>query len=152
MCAEDDVFNNNGITGDSPVIGTVVSVSLLLIIATAVVYLVSLWLRRRKVKNELADNVAYNSHSSECEIKTNLDTNAAYHTVNNDDVITATNAAYAAVPSTSGDNDVDIVTSTNEAYVPTGIATSVNAVYEAVKSDTQPVKSDTLQYDYVPVL
>ena len=70
----------------------------------------------------------------------------------NDDVITATNAAYAAVPSTSGDNDVDIVTSTNEAYVPTGIATSVNAVYEAVKNDTQPVKNDTLKYDYVPVL
>ena len=58
-----------------------------------------------------------------------------------------------AVPSISGDNDVDIVTSTNEAYVPS-FATSVNAVYEAVKNDTQlqSVNSDTLQYDYVPVL
>ena len=108
------------------------------------VILVLLWLRRRKGKTELADNVVYNSHSSECEIKT--DANAAYHTV---DVITATNAAYAAVPSPSGDNDVDIVTSTNEAYVPTDIATSVNAVFEAVKNDTQPVKSDTLKYDYI---
>ena len=153
MCAggqEDDVFKNSGITESIPVIGTVVSVCLLLIIATAVVILVLLWLRRRKIKAGLADNVAYNSHSSECEIKT--DANAAYHTVSNDDVITATNAAYAAVPSTSGDNDVDIITSTNEAYVPTDIATSVNAVYEGVKNDTQPVKSDTLQYDYVPVL
>ena len=164
MCAggqEDDVFKNNGIPENIPVIGAIVSVSLLLIIATAAVILVLLWLRRRKVKTELADNVAYNSHSSECEIKTDANaayhtvnnddvttaTNAAYHTVNNDDVTTATNAAYAAVPSTSGDNDV-VVTSTNEAYVPTGIATSVNAV----KNDTPPVKSDTLQYDYVPIL
>ena len=127
-----------------------VSVSLLtLIIATAVVILVLLWLRRRKVKNELVDNVAYNSHSSECEIKT--DANTAYHTVSNDDVITATNAAYAAVPSTSGDNDVDIVTSTNEAYVPTDIATSVNAVYEAVNSDSATYYETcdaNLEYDY----
>ena len=79
MCAggqEDDVFKNSVITESIPVIGTVVSVCLLLIIATAVVILVLLWLRRRKVKTELVDNVAYNSHSSECEIKT--DANAAY--------------------------------------------------------------------------
>ena len=94
MCAEDDVFNNNGITGNSPVIGTVVSVCLLLIIATAAVILVLMWVRRRKGKTELADNVAYNSHSSECEIKP--DANAAYHTVTYDDIITTTNAAYAA--------------------------------------------------------
>ena len=128
-----------------------VSVSLLtLIIATAVVILVLLWLRRRKGKNELADNVAYNSHSSECEIKT--DANAAYHTVSNDDVITATNVAYAAVPSTSGDDNVDIVTSTNEAYVPTGIATSVNVSYEPVNSDSatyyETCDVANLEYDY----
>ena len=127
----------------------IISICLLLIIAIAVVILVLLCLRRKKVKTELVDSVAYNSHSNECEIKT--DSNAAYHTVNND-VITTTNAAYAAVPATSGDNDVDIVTSTNEAYVPTDIATSVNAVYEEVKYDTQPVKSDTPQYDYVPII
>ena len=131
-----------------------VSVSLLsLIIATTVVILVLLWLRRRKAKTELVDNVAYNSHSSECEIKTDLDTNTAYSTVNNDDVITATNAAYAAVPSTSGDNDVDITTSTNEAYVPTGIATSVNVSYEPVNSDSATYYYETcdvanLEYDY----
>ena len=112
-----------------------VSVSLLaLIVVTVVAILVLLCLRRRKVKTELVDNVAYNSHSSECKIKT--DSNIAYHTVNNDDAVTATNAANAAVPPTSGDNDVDIVTSTNEAYVPTDVATSVNAVYEPVNSDS----------------
>ena len=72
MCAgeQGDVFKNNGIPDNIPVIGAIVSVSLLLIIATAVFIPVLLWLRRRKVKNELADNVAYNSHSSECEMQT----------------------------------------------------------------------------------
>ena len=126
--------------------GTVIG---LLIFSICLLLIILLCLRRRKVKTELVDKVAYNSRSSECEIR--RDKNAAYHT-NYDDIVTATNAAYAAVPSTSGDNNVDITTSPNEAYASTDIATSVNAVYEPVKNDTPPVKSNTLQYDYVPVL
>ena len=119
------------------IVTVTVTVCFLLLTATIVLILALLWVRRRKHKPEIVDNVAYNCHEREI----NTTDNAAYHAITNR-IVTATNAA-ASVPSTSGENDVDIVTSTNAAYIPTNIAVSVNADYE-------PVTNNSLEeYDYI---
>ena len=124
----------------------VIGALLALIIATAVVICVVVWLRKRK-KSDPVDNVVYPSQN--WAIKT--DTNAAYHTVCAN-VVTATNeayeatsvptspnAAYQVVPTTR--ESEDIATSTNEAYVATDIATSVSTAQYSGDRD--------LVYDYV---
>ena len=93
-----------------------------------------LWVRRRKHKPEIVDNVAYNCHEREI----NTTDNAAYDAITNR-IVTATNAA-ARVPSTSGEN---VTTSKNAAYIPTNIAVSVNADYESVTNNSLE------EYDYI---
>ena len=124
----------------------IIGALLALVIATAVVICVVVWLRKRK-KSDPVDNVVYPSQN--WAIKT--DTNAAYHTVCAN-VVTATNegyeatsvptspnAAYQVVPTTR--ESEDIATSTNEAYVATDIATSVSTAQYSGDRD--------LVYDYV---
>ena len=87
------------------IVTVTVTISFLLLTATIVLVLALLWVRRRKHKPEIVDNVAYNCHEREM----NTTDNAAYHAITNR-IVTATNAA-ASVPSTFGENDVDIATS-----------------------------------------
>ena len=96
--------------------------------------------RRRKTP-QLTDNVAYNIHNH--DIKT--DTNEAYGTVDNNDVLaTATNPAYAT---TSGSGERDIHTATNEAYISTDFSTSDNPAY----APAEVSGTNTLVYDYARV-
>ena len=112
---------------------------LLVFIVSITVILLCLRQRWRRKTPQLTDNVAYNIHNH--DIKT--DTNEAYGTVDNNDVLaTATNPAYAT---TSGSGERDIHTATNEAYISTDFSTSDNPAYAPVKENC----GSTLVYDYV---
>ena len=97
--------------------------------------------RWRRKTPQLTDNVAYNIHNH--DIKT--DTNEAYGTVDNNDVLaTATNPAYVT---TSGSGERDIHTATNEAYISTDFSTSDNPAY----APAEVSGTNTLVYDYARV-
>ena len=108
-------------------------------IVTITTILLCLKQRRRRKIPQLIDNVAYNIHNH--DIKT--DTNEAYGTVDNNDVLaTATNPAYAT---TSGSGERDIHTATNEAYISTDFSTSDNPAYAPVEE----IRGSTLVYEAV---
>ena len=112
---------------------------LLVFIVSITVILLCLRQRWRRKTPQLTDNVAYNIHNH--DIKT--DTNEAYGTVDNNDVLaTATNPAYAT---TSGSGERDIHTATNEAYISTDFSTSDNPAYAPAEEN----RGSTLMYDYV---
>ena len=127
---------------DSTVLGAISGVALLLLVFIVTITAILLCLRqakRRRKIPQLTDDVAYNIHDH--DIKT--DTNEAYGTVDNNDVLaTATNPAYVT---TSGSGERDNHTATNEAYISTDFSTSHNPAYGPVEEN----RGSTLVYDHV---
>ena len=89
----------------------VACVILVLISVTTIIIGVFLYVRRKRRREILVDNVAYLSTTGSQEVK--MDTNTAY-TVANLPVTTYDNEAYSIT--TTSNEDKNILTSTNEAY------------------------------------
>ena len=134
------------------IIGVVCSLCLIIAVTIAIV-LILVWSKKQR-RPKLVNTVTYESHSS--EIKT--DTNAAYHTVNNDVIShpTTSAATHHSQPVTlSSERTLDIATSQNKAYAATGVTLSVNPAYGLVESSAavyntiEENNENALEYDYI---
>ena len=148
MTCENKVQETND-TIRNVIIGVVCSLCLLIAVTIAIllilvwfkkqraILLILVWFKKQRRKPNIINTVTYESHNSEIKI----DTNTAYHTVNNDVIChpTTSAATHHSQPATLSSED--IATSQNKVYAATGVTLSVNP--------EENNNENALEYDYV---
>ena len=116
---------------------SVACVILVLISVTTIIIGVFLYVRRKRRRETLVDNVAYLSTTDSLEVK--MDTNMAY-SVANLPVTTSDNEAYGIT--ISANENKNILTSTNEAYTYIAV-TSDNKAHNITSSTSEAYEIET---------